>query len=300
MTALAAGAIGLVLLLDLGFGELPERVHPVVWLGAVIDRLERDWTRPAAVGVLVAILLPIGAGLIAAGVVAGSLTVRRLPGLVVAGGILFTTVSLRTLVATGSEVVRTTATDPTAAADEAKALVGRDTTMLGPGALRSAAVESVAENLADGLVAPLLAFALGSLLSLPLAVGAAVWVKAVNTLDSMLGYRTHRMGWASARLDDVVNWIPARLSAALIALAAGRPGALVRARDWASAPTSPNSGWPMAALAAVLDTTLVKPGAYALNPGRGLPSEERALAGVRLVRLAGLLAFGLAGVVAWW
>lgn len=300
MTLTATVAIGLGLVLDRLMGEPPERSHPVVWLGAVVDWLDREWGDPAVAGLLVALTVPLAAGLLAAGVVAAALTVGRLPGVVVAGTVLFTTVSLRSLVAAGTDVISESSVDVAAAATEARALVGRETTTLGPAALRSAAVESVAENLADGLVGPLFAFALGGLVSLPVAAGAAVWVKGVNTLDSMLGYHTHPMGRASARLDDVVAWIPARLSAVLVALAAGRPAAVLDAGRWANAPSSPNSGWPMATMAAVLDVSLVKPGGYALNPGRGLPTEERALAGVTVVHRAGLLAFLLAGVVAWW
>ncbi|MFW6317257.1 MAG: adenosylcobinamide-phosphate synthase CbiB [Halorubrum sp.] len=300
MTGPATAAIGLGLVLDRLMGEPPERSHPVVWLGAVVDWLDREWGNPAVAGLLVALTVPLAAGLLAAGVVAAALTVGRLPGIVVAGTVLFTTVSLRSLVAAGTDVISESSVDVAAAATGARALVGRETTTLGPAALRSAAVESVAENLADGLVGPLFAFALGGLVSLPVAAGAAVWVKGVNTLDSMLGYHTHPMGRASARLDDVVAWIPARLSAVLVALAAGRPSAVLDAGRWANAPSSPNSGWPMATMAAVLDVSLVKPGGYALNPGRGLPTEERALAGVTVVHRAGLLAFLLAGVVAWW
>ena len=155
------------------------------------------------------------------------------------------------------------------------------------GTLRSAAVESAAENLADGLVAPLLAFALGAQLSLAFGVAAATWVKGVNTLDSMLGYRSKPVGWASARLDDAVMWLPARVSAALVALARPAPGALVRARRWARAPPSPNSGWPMATLAAAVDVELTKPGEYTLNPDADLPTAERAHLGHLLRDIAG-------------
>ena len=296
----ATGAVALALLLDLAIAEPPESVHPVVALGSIVSWSDRTWARPAAAGLFVAVVVPLAAALVAAGAVAGAVRYGLVPGTLVAGTVLFTTVSLRSLVAAGTTVVREADRDVTAAADAARALVGRDTTTLGPGAIRSAAVESVAENLADGLVGPLLAFALGSFVGLPVAAGAAVWVKAVNTLDSMLGYRTHPMGRASARLDDAVAWLPARISAVLLAIGTGRLGAVVAAREWTDAPASPNSGWPMATAAVALDVTLVKPGAYALNPGVGLPSETQALAGVRAVRRAGLLAFALAGVVTWW
>lgn len=295
----AVAAVGVAFVLDRTVGEPPEAVHPVVWLGTVVDRLDRDWRRPALVGAVVALSVPLAAALVAWSAVAVAERFGTLSGAVVAGIVLFAAVSLRSLVETGNTVIRETTTDQERAASDARSLVGRDTDSLEPGALRSAAVESVAENLADGLVGPLFAFALGSVVSLPVAAGAAAWVKGVNTLDSMLGYRTHPMGWASARLDDAVAWLPARLSAGLIAIAGLRPGAISVARPWSTAPSSPNSGWPMATMAVVLDVSLVKPGAYALNPGAGLPTVERALAGGRIVRRAGLLAFFFAGVLAW-
>ena len=180
------------------------------------------------------------------------------------------------------------------ARDRVRGLVGRDTSTLSPAEIRSAAVESVGENLADGLVATLLPFALLAPVSLPAAAAAAAWVKGVNTLDSMLGYPSKPLGTASARLDDLVMWFPARLSAVAIAVAAADPGALVRAREWARAPPSPNSGWPMATLACALSVRLHKPGGYDLNPDATLPTLEDGEQATGLVFRAALVAAVLA------
>ncbi|MFB6163948.1 MAG: cobalamin biosynthesis protein, partial [Haloarculaceae archaeon] len=172
-----------------------------------------------------------------------------------------------------------------------RALAGRDAAGLTPGQVRSAAVESAAENLADGLVGPLSAFAVGAQVSLAVGAAAAAWVKAVNTMDSMLGYRSKPVGWAPARLDDLVMWLPARAAAVLLAAAALAPGSLSAARRWTPAVPSPNSGWPMGVLAAALAVRLEKPGGYELNPGADLPSPTAARRGVRTVAIAGLLAY---------
>ena len=136
-------------------------------------------------------------------------------------------------------------------------LVGRDTTDLSDADVIRATIESVSENASDGIVAPLFYLALGGP---PLAMA----YKAVNTLDSMIGYRNIRyrdIGWASARLDDLMNWIPARLTAGSISLAAslrlGRGKASWRIcwRDARKHP-SPNSGWPEAAMAGALGVQL--------------------------------------------
>lgn len=292
----AVGAVGLSLTGDLLFEEPPERVHPVALFGRLVALADREWPAPKLVGAVVAICLPLAAGALAGALVVGGLAVTTILGVVLAGALLFSTVSLRMLCSVAREVIAGTETDPAAASKSVTALVGRPTADLSAGHLRSAAVESAAENLADGVVAPLVAFAVGGQVSLAVGVAAAVWVKAVNTLDSMLGYRDKPVGWASARLDDAVMWLPARLSAACVVVAAGRPRALLDARAWASAPPSPNSGWPMAALAVALGVRLEKVDSYALNPDAELPTPAQSRRGVRLVGRAGLLAFLLAGV----
>jgi adenosylcobinamide-phosphate synthase len=320
----ATTAVGLAAALDGLFEEPPARVHPVALFGRLVGSVDREWGHPDAVGVAVAFALPLVAATVAGGttllavVAAPAGAAAFAAGVLVAGGWLFATTSLRLLLSAALEVVALSETDVAAAREAAPRLVGRDTDDLSPGELRSAAVESAAENLADGLVAPLLAFAVGMQVlpavglggvlpavgatgHLPLVAGvaAAAWVKAVDTLDSMLGYRSKPVGAASARLDDVVVLVPARASALLLAVAGGAPGALGRARPWARSPASPNSGWPMATLAAVLDVRLAKPGAYELNPGTDLPTVEAARRGVRTVGVAGGLAVVLAGVMAW-
>ncbi len=295
----ALAALALAIGLELSLGEPPGRVHPVAWFGRAIDGVDREWTHPRAVGVVVALLLPA----LATGAVASlaSIATRVHPsaGILVAGLVLFSTTSLRMLLGVARDVIAESERDLAGARESIRALAGRDAGELWAGEVRSAAVESVSENLADGLVASLGAFCLLSPFSLPLAAGAATWVKAVNTLDSMLGYPAKPHGTASARLDDLVMWLPARASAALIALAGAKPGALVRAHEWAGAPPSPNSGWPMATLATVLDVRLEKPGVYALNPSRELPTVDEARRAVRTVALAGGLSYLFAGAVVW-
>lgn len=138
------------------------------------------------------------------------------------------------------------------------AIVGRDTAAMDRPAVARAAIESAAENFSDGLVAPIFWYVIAGL------PGILIF-KAVNTADSTIGYRTPRhaeFGWASARLDDALNWIPARLTALLFILTRGtwrRAGAM--ARD-ARSHRSPNAGWPEAAMAVCLNVALAGPRAY--------------------------------------
>jgi adenosylcobinamide-phosphate synthase len=298
MTVAGVLAVAVAAGLEALLSEPPTRLHPVAWFGRAVAPFDRRWATPRAVGVAVAVALPLVAAAAVVGAVWLAGTVHPLAAGVLAGIALFSTTSLRMLLDEARRVNELAGTDLAAARTALRSLAGRDATDLSAGAVRSAAAESVAENLADGLVAPLFAFAVLVPISLPLAAGAAAWVKAVNTLDSMLGYRSKPVGWASARLDDLVMWVPARLSAALLAAGAGSPRALGRARRWAGAPPSPNSGWPMATLAALLDVRLEKPGVYVLHPDGPLPGDEAVERGVALVRRAGLLAYVAAGTSA--
>lgn len=321
----------LAVALDLAFAEPPRRVHPVALFGSVVGAFDREWARPGVVGVAVAVALPLAAAAVAGGGVALAAEygprVRDVPVLAVAvaAGVLFSTASLRMLLDVTRDVVAETETDPDAARESVRALVGRDPADLSPADLRSAAVESAAENLADGFVASLLWFTLGATglaalaaaggvppypygeTALAAGVAAATWAKAVNTLDSMLGYRSKPVGRASARLDDAVMFLPARAAACCLAVAARSPGSLRRARELAREPASPNSGWPMATAAVALGVRLEKPEAYVLAGGPEPPTPRTAREAVRLVGAAGVVAvaaaagwlLALAGVIAW-
>ncbi|MBV7377475.1 adenosylcobinamide-phosphate synthase CbiB [Maritimibacter dapengensis] len=137
-------------------------------------------------------------------------------------------------------------------------IVGRDTAEMDDGEVARAAIESAAENFSDGVIAPAFWFIL---FGLP---GMAVY-KLVNTADSMIGYRTPRheaFGKAAARLDDLMNWIPARITAVLIFLINHRPGGWTSIRQDAPRHRSPNAGWPEAAMAVSLDVALAGPRSY--------------------------------------
>jgi adenosylcobinamide-phosphate synthase len=148
-------------------------------------------------------------------------------------------------------------------------LVSRDTAALSDAQVRESAIESLAENLNDSVVAPIFWFVL---LGLP----GAVFYRFANTADAMWGYpgiyQSQNWEWAgkwAARADDVLNWLPARLTGWLLALTCGVK--LDMLRHEAVKTPSPNSGWPMAAMALALNIRLGKPGVYVLNPAGGEP-----------------------------
>ncbi len=291
--------LGIAVAADLLVGEWPERIHPVAMFGQIIAVFDRSWARPTGVGVAIVLVLPGMVAVLLGALTATILRVTLVGGVLVGAAILFSTISLRMLVEVAYDVVALASHDEDRARAAVSALVGRDPSALSAGQLRSAVVESLAENLADGFVAPLTAFVIGANISLGVGIAAAVWVKGVNTMDSMLGYRSKPVGWASARMDDVVMWVPARLTAVLLAIGARDVGALRQARAWAHVPASPNSGWPMATLAVALDVTLEKPGAYRLHPGRRLPTSSDAERAVRITAMSGVIGIIVAGAVLW-
>lgn len=179
-----------------------------------------------------------------------------------------------------------------AARESAARMVSRPTAELSAELLASAVIESVAENFPDSVLAPWLAFALGG-------TPAAAAYRAINTADAIVGYPDQgSLGAPTARLDDCLNLAPARLSAALLAQASDRPSAAwAGARRDARRSSSPNSGWPMAAMACALQRRLEKLDHYTLNPAQPLPDSSdvgRAIAiTIRATWLAAALTVGL-------
>ncbi|WP_241565165.1 adenosylcobinamide-phosphate synthase CbiB [Paenirhodobacter populi] len=278
--------------------------HPVTWIGRLIASLDRRLPRRRLAGVLAAVLVIGLAGGVAA--VLQAALPDGWPGIVIGGLLAWPLVAMRSLHDHVAAVARPLAVGDLAGARRAVSMiVGRDPEALDAAGVARAALESLAENTSDGVVAPIF---WGAVLGLP---GIAAY-KAINTLDSMIGHRTPRheaFGWASARIDDLVNLIPARLSGLIFALVSRAPLAAIRCmvRD-AGHHRSPNAGWPEAAMAGALHLRLSGPRVYGdriaqepwVNEGapdpdaadmrRALALYARAMGGVALLlALAGLL-----------
>jgi len=307
----AALVVALAGAIDAAFGELPNAVHPVARLGGFIGALERrrpvgDPQRELAWGgAIVAATVAVAAGT-GWGVARG---LRRLPlaaRLPLTALALKQAFSLRGLVRAGADVrglLETGASadahadgDIEAARESLKALVSRDRDLESP-QIVSATVESLAENLTDSVTAPLLAYAVAGL------PGAYAY-RAVNTMDAMIGYRGEyeHVGKIAARADDVANYVPARLTGALLCLLAavkGRGGAAWAAlRAAHSAADSPNKMWTIAPTAGLLGVRLEKPGHYhAGEPERPLTPEIIGEA-IALVWQSGAVALALSAGLA--
>ncbi|MFL5279522.1 MAG: adenosylcobinamide-phosphate synthase CbiB [Rhodopila sp.] len=277
----------LALLLDRLFGEPPARWHPVVWMGAYLSRIGRTLPdlsrRPAFIAG--ALAWCAGALLVVVPAIAAGWVLRQVPAwLAVAIGALLLKplFSLRLLLDEVAGVEAALAEGLDAGRARLCRIVSRDTTSLSADQVRESALESLSENLSDSLVAPLFWYAL---FGLP---GAALY-RFANTADAMWGYRG-RWEWVgkwAARADDSLNLIPARLTA-LALLGLPRPAALAALRREARRTTSPNSGWPMAALALALGVRLGKPGVYMLNGTAPSPMGAQVRSALIRAQLAGL------------
>ncbi|WP_407148951.1 adenosylcobinamide-phosphate synthase CbiB [Bradyrhizobium sp. ORS 86] len=280
--------------------------HPVTWLGRLITAVDSGWNRTSASPALRR----------AAGIAAATLVIALAASLawavqivlpaswirvVLVGILAWPLVALRSLhdhVAAVANPLE--AGDITGARAAVSRIVGRDPATLDDAGTARATIESLAENASDGIVAPVF---WGALFGLPGIVG----YKAINTLDSMIGHRTARheaFGWASARIDDLANLIPARLTGLLFVLLASH-----RAQAWscmlrdASRHRSPNAGWPEAAMAGALGVRLSGPriyhGSVAKEPWLNEAAHDPVAADIRrgltLFRRAMML---LAGVLA--
>ncbi|MBS0565382.1 MAG: cobalamin biosynthesis protein CobD [Proteobacteria bacterium] len=239
--------------------------HPVTWLGRLITRLEK-WLNLAGTdeddrrlaGVAAALLVIVLSVIVA--LVVQWLLPETLGGLLVSALLAWPLLAARSLFTHVAAVARPLASgDLTAARAEVAKIVGRDPARLDEAGVARAALESLAENASDGVIAPLF---WGAIFGLP---GIAAY-KAINTLDSMIGHKTPRhlaFGWAAARIDDVANLIPARLTGLLFAATSpNAPAALACMVHDAGKHRSPNAGWPEAALAASLGVRLSGPRVY--------------------------------------
>ena len=282
----------LSLLLDELFGDPPNRWHPVAWMGRFIARAQHHAPPPSSA--------PAGQMLYGAGVIltgsgfvagAGALLARttsRLPrvaSLLLEVALLKTTFSLHGLTRAAGQIADALEKNDLPAARHWLSwhLVSRNTEDMDVSHIAAAVIESVAENASDGIVAPLFFYMLGGL-------PAALTYRFLNTADAMLGYRDTAREWLGkipARVDDVVNLIPARLTALLLWAATSHHSRAWRIwqRD-AHLTESPNAGHPMSAMAGALGVQLEKSGHYTLGADLRPPQRQDIPRAVRLIRTA--------------
>ena len=274
---------------DILIGEPPVGIHPVVWIGRLISLLRKRASPTKLGGLLVATLviaMTVSIGHLLVWVASQIPSAGYAAAVAVSAYLLKSTFAVRCLLQTSLDIGRTIDDDISQAKDMLPALVGRETKDLTRSQATSAVIESLSENYVDSILAPIFYF----LIFEPFGLGleAALAFKAISTMDSMLGYKTKGLkdlGYVPARLDDLANFIPARLS--IILMAAANPSvarnAIMTAFRYHRVTPSPNSGWPMSAAAGALSIRLEKPGFYVLLDEGREPETKDVPAAVRFV-----------------
>jgi adenosylcobinamide-phosphate synthase len=279
----------LAVVFDILSGEPPVFIHPVVWMGKLIGLFElRTPRHHRRLYGLFIVIFCMGAAVLA-GLLVMSLG-EGLLDLVIAAFLLKSTFSIRMLLVSALRIRKDLDKGRIEKVrSDLKTFVGRDTSKLNEHQSASAVIESVAESFVDGILSPLFYFLL---FGLP----GALAFRMINTLDSMVGYKKEPfidVGYASARLDDLVNWVPARMSILFIFIASiflGKPLEAARncIRDH-SKTASPNSGWSMAAVAGALETRLEKIGFHVLGAEYNNPQPFQINKAVKLVGFSSFL-----------
>ncbi len=289
----------IALIIDVIFGELPTKIHPVVWMGRLIDLLKEYLInyRSKISGIILTFCIALIFTL-ATYVLLHLSAFNYIIYILVSSVILSTTFAIKTLLTSAENMKNDIDHNIEKARQSMSYLVSRNTKELNEEDLISATVETLTENITDSVIAPLFyAFIFGVL-------GAVVY-RVINTLDAMVGYKTPekiKIGWFPAKLDDVLNFIPARITGILVITAAlflrlnWKNAYKIMRRD-ARKPDSPNSGFSMAAAAGALNIKLEKIGYYKIGDDLSPLTTDKITEAVLLTKITILLFILVASVV---
>lgn len=247
--------------LDLILGDPPYLPHPVVGFGKIISRGEKllnKGNRRILKGALFSVSLIVLSFFFMLFLIKGLNQVHPYLSMVLSTITIFYCLAGSTLIREVKQVFIALESSIEEGRKQVARIVGRDTSNLTPQQIRTAALETLSENLSDGVIAPMFWFML-------LGVPGMFAYKMINTLDSMLGYKSERykqFGCWAARIDDIANYIPARLTAFLMIIYTGRLTLLSFVNKYGKQHASPNSGYPEAALAGILDCRFGGPNSY--------------------------------------
>ncbi|MDA0524037.1 cobalamin biosynthesis protein [Methanococcoides alaskense] len=304
-----AGHLIFVLLLATGFdlliGEPPTALHPVVWIGNLIGFFKKKVpaTHKKAYGVVFALIVILFAASIAYVVllIANLSFIPEFVVLLIEAYFLKSTFAIRRLLEAAMEVYgELEKGDLVSARKKLSMYVSRDTSQLTESQVSSSVIETCSENFVDGILSPLFYYVIFGPYGL---IGAYIF-KAVSTLDSMVGYMNEKyrdIGYFSAKTDDVLNWIPARICVVFIMAGSFLSSVLLKSKgldhigafrcastDCMTTP-SPNSGYPMAAIAGALGVRLEKPNTYVIGKGLSLPKAEDIKKAAEVIGMSSIL-----------
>ena len=281
----------IAIIIDVIFGELPAKIHPVVWIGKVIDFFSEYLLKyRSKISGIILTFLVVMIFTLATYVLLHLTAFNYILYILISSVILSTTFAIKVLLTSALDMKNDIDHNIKKARQSMSYLVSRNTMELTEEDLVSATIETLTENITDSIIAPLFyAFIFG--------VPGAVVYRVVNTLDAMVGYKTPekiKIGWFPAKLDDVLNFIPARIAGFLIVIAAAflrlnwKNAYKIMKRD-ARKPDSPNSGFSMAAAAGALDIRLEKIGYYKIGDKLNPLTSDKITEAVLLSKVAVLL-----------
>jgi len=297
MNAIIIAILGLII--DFILGEPPYVLHPVVWIGKVIafidNKIPRGNERVEKIFGVILITLPIVIFVFSFTILLA--TVRKLIGeiawIILSAFVFKTTFAIKSMKQHVIPIIRyLNKSDIENARGKVAMIVSRDVKNLNEEHLISATIESISENIVDSILSPFFFFGF-------VGTPAALVYRVINTSDAMVGYENQRyknVGWLSAKLDDLANWIPARLSVPFIVLAMvllrknWRMSIKIAKKDHIKT-KSPNSGWPMSAMAGGLCIRLEKIGHYTIGEGKMPKNPHHIREALKIMELASLLFF---------
>lgn len=287
------------LIIDVLFGEFPAKIHPVVWMGKIIDILKNYLInyRSKISGIILTLVMLITFTL-ATYVLISLSAITYISYILVSSIILTTTFAIKVLLSSAEGIRKDLNCDIDTARKNMSYLVSRDTKNLTSEEIVSATIETLTENITDSVIAPLFyAFVFG--------VPGAIAYRVVNTLDAMVGYKkpeTIEIGWFPAKLDDILNYLPARITGILVVIAA-----LILRMDWQNSykimirdarnPDSPNSGYSMAAAAGALGIKLKKIGYYEIGDNLNTLTTDKISEALNLTKVTIVLFLILSGFI---
>jgi adenosylcobinamide-phosphate synthase len=285
-------------IIDMIFGEVPDKIHPVIFMGNLISKLKETLPPTKISGLLIVITTIFIFSTITLLILLASAMINTWLFILLASVILSTTFSINYLIQTVKGIQNDLNEDIDKARKSMSYLVSRNTSELTESRITSAAIETLTENITDSIFSPLFYTTIFSLLfGIIAGIIAAVIYRVSNTMDAMLGYKTKELiniGCYPAKLDDILNYIPARITGYYVVLASfilqyDYKQSYDVMKKFALKTPSPNSGYPMAATAGALNITLIKEGVYELGYGKDELNKEKISEAINITKVTSLL-----------
>ena len=288
----------IAIIIDMIIGEVPNKIHPVIYMGNLISKLRDYLPKTKFSGFLIILTTTFTFTLITIILLLLSAFINQWIFIILAALIFSTTFSINFLIESVRKIQNDLSKDINIARKSMSYLVSRDTSELTESRITSAAIETLTENITDSIISPLFYTTIFSLIfGIITGICVAVIYRTSNTMDAMLGYTTKdlkEIGYYPAKWDDVLNYVPARITGYYVVLASLILGydykqSYVVMKKFALKTPSPNSGYPMAATAGALNITLVKEGVYELGYGTEELTKEKISQAINITKVTSIL-----------